>query len=174
MPTTSPFEHKNIIEWDGDAFNDTEKFFDGRKHTILHTIDEFLKENLDFFDISPLRKENFRNIRICRSAEFPNEESEFQKVVLCFDPNDESDVADPNHIPISRTNGVWDNVRTIGDIEIQWDDPIVRVQSTPHLIGMLSGAATLICVIYLVASGWIYYKRNYGTTSTEYSKVIMV
>lgn len=173
LPTNSPFEHKNIIEWDGDPFNDTEKFFDGRKHTILNTIYEFLKEHPDFFDISPLQKENFRNIRICRSTEFPEEEAEFQRVRMCYDPNDESDVEDPNHIPISRNNGVYDNVRTVGELEIQWDNPIDQDQNTPHLLGFFSGAATLLCVIYMVMFFWIYYKKNYGT-STDYCKVNIV
>ena len=60
---------------------------DDRKVTI--SAKEYLLKNVNFFNISPLKTSDFRNLHICRVGTFQSEDDDFIKVNLCVKASDE-------------------------------------------------------------------------------------
>lgn len=116
------------------------------EHTILLTIKEFFIKNPDFFDIYPLQRDKFKNIVICRVAQFPNEEDAFQKVNLCFDPKIEIESVNNNEFKRKSMN--------YGHFVITWDGTDeYNYQVVSYAIWIFSGFCILLCIVYFVKIG---------------------
>ena len=143
------FNDHYVVEWNIEK-ESPDSEVTAPKHTILLTIKEFFIKNPDFFDISPLDQDNFKNIVICRVAQFPNEEEAFQKVNLCFDPYVELDSDQKSN----QTKEIQRKSMNFRDFVITWDGTDEYVyQVASYTIWIISGFCILLCFVYFTKIG---------------------
>ena len=61
-------------------------YINGEDRTVLISAKEYLLKNIRYFDISPLKPDSFRDLRICRIGSFPSQEGGVKKINLCYKP----------------------------------------------------------------------------------------
>ena len=61
-------------------------YIDGEDRTVMISAKKYLLKNIHYFDISPLKADNFREIHICRVGSFPSQEGGMKKINLCYKP----------------------------------------------------------------------------------------
>lgn len=75
------------INRDGVEFEPGELLYiNGDDRAVMISVKEYLLKNVDFFDISPLKIEEYSNLQICRVGKFPTKDEGIIKINLCIRP----------------------------------------------------------------------------------------